>query len=239
MSQVPQLSKESVPELEEGRFIFYVDETMHTEHGYRPSVLVEGVAGHFPNGGGDVEPWYWGHDLAGAQKIAHDRNAAMGLTPSDESRILMSSMRGSLAGGSPDDTPPICECDNCSWTGHADELRPIENPAERIAPGGIAPAGECPECGALAYAHPSEEGATLAEPATPSPSEASDAASITVIVEVSGGVVQTVYADDPLTAVHVLDRDNQKDGDCSDEERERYGQIEAMLDDPKMRALIG
>lgn len=184
MSQVPQLSKGSVPELEEGRFIFYVDETMRTEHGYRPSVVVEGHAGHFPNGGDDVEPWYWGHDLAGAQKIAHDRNAAMGVTPADEVRIIISSM-----GAEPDE-------------------------AEKA-------------------------GALQVEPARPSPSEASDAASITVIIEVSGGVVQTVYADDPLTAVHVLDRDNQKDGDCSDEERERYGQIEAMLDDPKMRAIIG
>lgn len=148
------------PELVDGHFMFHVDETMHTKDGYRPSIVVEGERGHFPNGGGDTEPWYWGHDLAVAQKIARDRNAAMGLSVKDQDRILMSSMRGSLAAPSPDEPTALCECDNCLWTGHTDELRPIQDLAERVTPGGIKPAGECPECGALAYLsqRPDDEG---------------------------------------------------------------------------------
>lgn len=146
-----QALAQAKPDLQDGHFMFFVGDSMLTEHGYRPSIVVEGVRGHFPNGGGDTEPWYWGHDLAGAKKIARDRNARMGLSPEDEARILLSSMRGAPAGRSPDEPAAICECDNCLWTGHTDELRPIQDLAERVTPGGIVPAGECPECGALAY----------------------------------------------------------------------------------------
>jgi hypothetical protein len=48
----------------------------------------------------------------------------------------------------------ICECDNCTWTGRDNETAEIQSYYERVTPGGIAPAGECPECGALAYPVP-------------------------------------------------------------------------------------
>lgn len=45
-------------------------------------------------------------------------------------------------------------CDNCDWTG--DDLRydlaMVPDLNERVHPGEIVPAGECPECGCLAHA---------------------------------------------------------------------------------------
>ena len=48
----------------------------------------------------------------------------------------------------------LCKCDNCNWTGRDDETAHIRKYSERVTPGGIAPAGECPDCGALAYPVP-------------------------------------------------------------------------------------
>lgn len=48
-----------------------------------------------------------------------------------------------------------CLCDNCAWVGPQNalgcELHEIPHLSERLDPGGEIPAGECPECGALAY----------------------------------------------------------------------------------------
>lgn len=43
------------------------------------------------------------------------------------------------------------ECDNCGKVWEDSEVSPISDLWERVEPGGIMPAGECPECGALAY----------------------------------------------------------------------------------------
>jgi len=48
-----------------------------------------------------------------------------------------------------DDTP-VC-CGNCDWQGTLGEVGGIQDPGERLEVGGTVPAGECPECGALAY----------------------------------------------------------------------------------------
>lgn len=81
------------PELVPGHYMYYVDAGSLVEgKGYRPSIVIEGVAGHYPNGGGDVEPWYWGYDLDKAQAIAKDRNKRLGLTNADMIRITASSM---------------------------------------------------------------------------------------------------------------------------------------------------
>jgi hypothetical protein len=42
-------------------------------------------------------------------------------------------------------------CDNCDWQGVAQELDDIADAQERLTPGDEVPAGQCPECGALAY----------------------------------------------------------------------------------------
>jgi len=51
----------------------------------------------------------------------------------------------------PDDDKATFACDNCDWEGGDDDLDMISDIEERIDPGCIVPAGQCPECGALAY----------------------------------------------------------------------------------------
>lgn len=52
-----------------------------------------------------------------------------------------------------------CECANCDWHGPLDECDGVDNIGARLDPGSTVPAGQCPECGALAYL---EEQAELA-----------------------------------------------------------------------------
>lgn len=53
-----------------------------------------------------------------------------------------------------------CECGDCDWTGPEEdlgaELCDVEDLFQRIDPGSEVPAGECPECGCLAYIVPEE-----------------------------------------------------------------------------------
>ena len=51
---------------------------------------------------------------------------------------------------------PVCRCQNCNWTGVIGLVNPIEDffVFERVAPGEICPAGDCPECGAVAHIDP-------------------------------------------------------------------------------------
>lgn len=44
-----------------------------------------------------------------------------------------------------------CACDCCDWHGDASDLDQVENLEERLDPGGVVPAGQCPACAALAY----------------------------------------------------------------------------------------
>lgn len=44
-----------------------------------------------------------------------------------------------------------CECSDCDWTGPASNLHSVSDIEERVSAGEIVPAGECPECGALAH----------------------------------------------------------------------------------------
>lgn len=46
---------------------------------------------------------------------------------------------------------PAVKCDNCNWTGTADQTRPARDLWKRMDAGGPVPAGECPECGCFAY----------------------------------------------------------------------------------------
>lgn len=41
------------------------------------------------------------------------------------------------------------QCDECHWTGELDDVAAIDDVEERVAPGELHPAGQCPECGAL------------------------------------------------------------------------------------------
>lgn len=44
-----------------------------------------------------------------------------------------------------------CKCDNCGFACTAGELHMIADIQERLTPGGVVPAGQCPGCGALSY----------------------------------------------------------------------------------------
>lgn len=53
-----------------------------------------------------------------------------------------------------------CKCDNCGWTGDMiPDLSEIPYLAERLDPGSIVPAGECPDCRALVYIVPEPKSA--------------------------------------------------------------------------------
>ena len=49
---------------------------------------------------------------------------------------------------------PEVKCDNCNWSGTADQTRPARDLWKRMDPGGPVPAGECPVCGCFAYTAP-------------------------------------------------------------------------------------
>lgn len=82
------------------RIVVFVNEQCLEEEGYRPRMVVEGESGYRMQGDDDWKtnpmsrkPWFWGHDLALAQKVADDQNARMGLTPEEAARIITASMR--------------------------------------------------------------------------------------------------------------------------------------------------
>lgn len=55
----------------------------------------------------------------------------------------------------PEDPP--AECQNCDWEGLESELYLLADVHQRVAPGEVMPAGECPECGAVAHLKDDEE----------------------------------------------------------------------------------
>lgn len=44
-----------------------------------------------------------------------------------------------------------CRCDNCGATTASDDLDMVTDLEERVSPGYLCPAGQCPHCGSLAY----------------------------------------------------------------------------------------
>jgi hypothetical protein len=45
----------------------------------------------------------------------------------------------------------LCKCDDCGHVCPVSALDDICDVQERLDPGGVVPAGQCPECGALSY----------------------------------------------------------------------------------------
>jgi hypothetical protein len=71
----------------------YVNETMATDGGFIPVVVVEDEAGYTPlSGGDDGQPWVWGPTIGDAQQQVAECNADLGLTTDDVFRIIASSM---------------------------------------------------------------------------------------------------------------------------------------------------
>lgn len=76
------------------RYAFWINEAQEAgPRGHIPSVVFEGVSGHYPMvGQGELaQPWYWG-DTATAKDIARRENAKLGLTSDDVLDIITSSM---------------------------------------------------------------------------------------------------------------------------------------------------
>ena len=45
---------------------------------------------------------------------------------------------------------PTATCHYCGWNGPVDQCGPLKNAWERVEPGDVVPAGECPKCNASA-----------------------------------------------------------------------------------------
>ena len=91
--------------MSEKRWCFYIpagDAEADTPHGWIPARVVEGEPGYalFAGNGELSSPWYWG-DLRTAQRIAEERNSAMGITPEAAAEIVMSSIRAAYGLGEP------------------------------------------------------------------------------------------------------------------------------------------
>lgn len=76
------------------RMCYTVLESQRDEHGFIPSVVFEGQAGHNPMAGRDAlaTPWYWGKSWAEARKTCADFNRKLGLNEADVLAIELSSM---------------------------------------------------------------------------------------------------------------------------------------------------
>lgn len=75
---------------------FYIDPLSFVEgHGYIPSVVKKGVAGHalLAGNGTGSSPYYWGMTYETACAVAEKANSDMGVTPEDALDIRISSMQ--------------------------------------------------------------------------------------------------------------------------------------------------
>lgn len=82
------------------RFIYHIQATgFEPGQGHRVSIVVENESGHFPTGGGDTAPWYWGDreneskSFVEATELAARKNAELGYSETQIADILTSSMR--------------------------------------------------------------------------------------------------------------------------------------------------
>lgn len=100
-------------------------------------------------------------------------------------------------------------CDNCDWTGTAEDLEMISDFEERVSAGFTCPAGQCPECGALAYLVKKEEpSAAHLERAAPEMFAALAAAVARVeIANAEGNPILSAWLPDARAALAHLERE--------------------------------
>lgn len=82
---------------------FVSEEDYYPDHGYRASIVHEGVAGRrltgdWPVKVNGVRPYFWGHNLEKARTHARSLNKRMGLSDEDQTRILTSSIKAQVQG---------------------------------------------------------------------------------------------------------------------------------------------
>lgn len=82
------------------RFCYHIPADAYVEgQGFRVSLVVEGVAGHYPTGDwpytggvGQSMPWFWGVTLGEARGLCANYNMRLGLSEADVSEIISASM---------------------------------------------------------------------------------------------------------------------------------------------------
>jgi hypothetical protein len=84
------------------RWCYWIPADGYVEgHGYRVSFVFEYESGHYPTGDdawiagdhGKRKPWFWGHDLQEARKVADDLNQErLALSPKDTALLVATSM---------------------------------------------------------------------------------------------------------------------------------------------------
>jgi hypothetical protein len=72
-------------------------------------------------------------------------------------RADVAALQVSLADAEESEEPPLHQCGNCARAFLVEQLEPIKDIAERLAPGDTVPSGECPSCHALCYPVDMEE----------------------------------------------------------------------------------
>lgn len=73
---------------EELRIAYFVLESQVNTNGeYNALCAIEGKKGYY------YTDWYWGDNLEVAEKIAKDKNLAMGITSDEAMKIVLSTMR--------------------------------------------------------------------------------------------------------------------------------------------------
>ena len=55
-------------------------------------------------------------------------------------------------------TRELTVCQNCRARWPSQDLLPVQDIFQRVAPGEPMPSGECPDCGALCHPEPEKEG---------------------------------------------------------------------------------
>lgn len=74
--------------LENKRRAYFVLESITNDKGeFQVCIAVENVSGYYKT------DWFWGNDFEVAEKIAKEKNEKLGITPSDEIEITLSTMR--------------------------------------------------------------------------------------------------------------------------------------------------
>ena len=67
---------------------------------------------------------------------------------------------------------PTATCQYCGWNGPADACGPLKNAWERVSPGDVMPAGECPKCRASALIDDDRTGPRIGIATVPAPERA-------------------------------------------------------------------
>jgi hypothetical protein len=102
----------------------------------------------------DLLPWASAYAKTQRTRLYGDTEFQR-ITRASEAIAKATAEIGSTAGYVEAAASAVCRCANCGWNGPESALgRPLADLAdlgERLDVGGVVPAGECPECEALAY----------------------------------------------------------------------------------------